>query len=45
VPAEDRCPSNVMIPMRPPWRPDHTTAALLAMTLIACKLASIAILS
>jgi hypothetical protein len=42
-PAHERSPSNAIVPMRPPWLPDHPTAARPSMTLAACKVASSAI--
>jgi hypothetical protein len=41
----DCSPSNAIVPIRRPWLPDQATAAGQSMTVVACKVASSAILS
>jgi hypothetical protein len=43
--ADERSPSNAIVPMRRPWLPDHAAAAGPSMTLGACKVASSATFS
>jgi heme exporter protein D len=45
APAHDRFPSIAIVSRRRPWLPDQATEAGQSMTLAACKVTSIAILS